>query len=272
MMIRLAAHLRSFVTQHADEYVLAGTAADVRLAKNDGRTAIAFDVEGLRVIGDQLSLVALLYDIGVRWMSVAYNRANQAGGGCHDQHDNGLMPLGRSILAELTRVGMVTCCSHTGYRTVCDVMEQATVPIIFSHSNASALHEHPRNIPDDLARRCAATGGVIGVNGLSIFLGHSGDLIDLLVAHVEHFIDLVGAAHVGLGLDFVYDNHELAEAVAAAAEIWPPGFGYGAGLRCISPESLPRLTEAFLARGHSETTVAGILGKNFLRVAEQVWR
>ena len=271
-MIRLAGHVRSFVSEHAGDYVLARTAADITRAKNDGRTAIAFDVEGLRVIGDQLTLVPLLYDIGVRWMSVAYNRANQAGGGCHDQHDSGLTPLGRAILAELNRVGMVTCCSHTGYRTACEVMEQATVPIIFSHSNASALHEHPRNIPDDLARRCAATGGVIGVNGLSIFLGQSGDLEDLLVAHVEHFIDLVGAEHVGLGLDFVYDNDELTEAVAAASEIWPPGFGYGPGLRCIPPESLPRLTEAFLARGHSEKSVAGILGENFLRVATRVWR
>jgi membrane dipeptidase len=271
-MIRLAAHVRGFIDEHPREYVLARTAADITQAKSDGRTAIAFDVEGLRVIGDQLSLVQLLYDIGVRWMSVAYNRANQAGGGCHDLHDNGLTPLGRGILAELTRVGVVTCCSHTGFRTAREVIEQATVPVIFSHSNAGAIFEHPRNIPDDLARRCAATGGVIGVNGLNIFLGQTGDLVDLLVAHLEHFIDIVGAQHVGLGLDFVYDNNELTEAVAAAEEIWPPGFGYGAGLRCVAPESLPRLTEALLARGHSDTTVAGILGENFLRVARQVWR
>jgi membrane dipeptidase len=271
-MVRLAAQVRAFVRQNPADYVLAGTADDIVAAKQSGRTAIAFDVEGLRVIGDELSLITFLQEIGVRWMSIAYNRANQVGGGCHDAQDHGLTELGRAILAELTRAGVIICCSHTGYRTAREVMEQASVPIIFSHSNASAIFEHPRNIPDDLARRCAATGGVIGLNGLNIFLGKTGELVDLLATHIEHFIDLVGAEHVGLGLDFVYDNEELNGAVAAAEHIWPAGFGYGPGLRCIPPESLPRLTEALLARGHSENAVAGILGENFLRVARRIWR
>jgi membrane dipeptidase len=271
-MVRLAAQVRAFVRQNPADYVLAGTADDIVAAKQSGRTAIAFDVEGLRVIGGELSLITLLQEIGVRWMSIAYNRANQVGSGCHDAQDHGLTELGRAILAELTRAGVIICCSHTGYRTAREVMEQASVPIIFSHSNASAIFEHPRNIPDDLARRCAATGGVIGLNGLNIFLGKTGELVDLLATHIEHFIDLVGAEHVGLGLDFVYDNEELSSAVADAEHIWPPGFGYGPGLRCVPPESLPRLTEALLARGHSENVVAGILGENFLRVARRVWR
>jgi membrane dipeptidase len=271
-MVRLAAYVRAFVRENPGEYLLAGTADDIVAAKQSGRTAIAFDVEGMRVIGEQLSLVSFLQEIGVRWMSVAYNRANQVGSGCHDAHDNGLTELGRDILKELTRAGVIICCSHTGYRTAREVMEQTTVPIIFSHSNAGAIFEHPRNIPDDLARRCAATGGVIGLNGLNIFLGKSGELVDLLATHIEHFIDLVGAEHVGLGLDFVYENDELSCAVAAAEHIWPPGYGYGSGLRCVPPESLPRLTEALLSRGYSEDTVAGILGENFLRIARQVWR
>lgn len=271
-VIRMAAHFRAWVLANADEFVLATQADDVLRAKQQGRTAVAFDVEGSQLVSDQLSLVQLFYDVGVRWMLLVFNRGNRIGGGCHDAVDPGLSPLGHRLLDEFDRVGMVTCCSHTGYRTAREVLDRAVKPVIFSHSNARAVFDHPRNLTDDLITGCAATGGVVGVNGLHIFLGQRTDLLGQFVRHIDHMVQLVGPHHVGIGLDYVYDQATLFRELAAAPGVWPHGFGYEAGMAFLEPEALPGVTEQLLARGYGEDDVRAILGGNFLRVAAQVWR
>ncbi|MBK9967475.1 MAG: MFS transporter, partial [Holophagales bacterium] len=185
--LRTLADMRHWLKARPDEYVLIGTADDVERARATGRLAVGFDIEGANAIADQPSLIETYYDLGVRWMLLAYNRNNRVGGGCQDE-DTGLTAYGREVIAEMERVGMQVCCSHTGYRTVRDVFEVVTKPVIFSHSNARAVHAHPRNVPDDLIRACAATGGVVGLNGLSVFLGPGEDLVETFVRHVEHVV------------------------------------------------------------------------------------
>ena len=170
--LRMIAALRHWILARPQEYLLLLEPDDIERARATGRLAVGFDIEGANAVGDQLSLIQLYYDLGVRWMLMAYNTSNRAGGGCQDD-DGGLTTFGRSIVAEMERVGMLLCLSHTGHRTVREVLAVATQPLIFSHSNCSALHPHPRNIPDDLIRACAATGGVVGINGVGIFLGHN---------------------------------------------------------------------------------------------------
>jgi membrane dipeptidase len=185
--------------------VLVETAADVDRARQEDKVSIAFDVEGMTPLdeGDN-GLIQLFYDLGVRWMLIAYNRKNAAGGGCLDDDDPGLSAHGRAMLAEMKRVGMVVCCSHTGHRTGRDVMANADNPVIFSHSNASAVWSHYRNIPDELIKACAATGGVVGVNGIGIFLGENDARPELVFRHIDHMVQLVGPDHVGLALDYVF--------------------------------------------------------------------
>ena len=159
--LRVLAHFRHFVQQHPEKYLLVHSLADVQEAKRGGRLGVCFNLEGTRALGDQLSMVELFHSLGVKWMLMAYNRNNSVGGGCQD-NDSGLTLFGRQVLDEMTRVGMLPCCSHTGWRTAMQVMEHVGGPVIFSHSNSHAVHAHPRNIPDELIKACAATGGVIG--------------------------------------------------------------------------------------------------------------
>jgi membrane dipeptidase len=270
-LVRMAAAIRNYVARRPDDYVLAVDTGTIRSAKAAGKLAIALDVEGVYALGNQVSLVPLLYEIGVRWMLMVYNRANLAGSGCHDAEDGGLTALGREFVREMDRVGLVKCCSHTGYRTAMEVFEQSTKPTIFSHSNPRALHDHPRNIPDELIDACAQSGGVVCINGIGIFLGDNDIRVQRFVDHVDYVVQRVGPNHVGVGLDYMFDMAGMDAALSSGANIWPEGFGYQAGIKCFPPEDLPAVTEELLRRGYDEDSIRRILGGNLLRVADQVW-
>jgi membrane dipeptidase len=269
--LRTLADMRHWLKARPAEYVLIDTADDVERARATGRLAVGFDIEGANAIADQPSLIETYYDLGVRWMLLAYNRNNRVGGGCQDE-DTGLTAYGREVIVEMERVGMQVCCSHTGYRTARDVFEVVTKPVIFSHSNARAVHAHPRNVPDDLIRACAATGGVVGLNGLSVFLGPGEDLVETFVRHVEHVVSLVGPEHVALGLDYVFDRQELDEILVKMRATFPPGLGYDEPLRFVEPEQLERVVEILLSRGFRTADLEALLGGNLLRLARTVWK
>src|ERR1700683_5432399 len=108
--LRVLSFMRRWVTQHPDAYCLVSTVADVRRCKSEVKLGIVFDVEGMCPVEEDLSFVQTFYELGVRWMLIAYNRNNKAGGGCQDR-DSGLTGCGRQIIDEMQRVGMVLCCS-----------------------------------------------------------------------------------------------------------------------------------------------------------------
>ena len=164
------AGFRQWIREHGEHYVLADTVADIKRAKANGQLAVFFDIEGGNAVAAHPGLVEIFYRLGVRWMLFAYNRNNKLGGGCMDE-DTGLTDYGRQIIDEMERVGMVLCCTHVGHRTAREAMEYSHQPVIFSHSNASAVYPHVRNIPDDLMKACARSGGVVNINGVGLFLG-----------------------------------------------------------------------------------------------------
>lgn len=269
--LRMLAALRRWLRVHADRYLLLERAGDVERARTSGRLAVGFDIEGADAIGEQLSLVQLYYDLGVRWMSLAYNRNNRAGGGCQDE-DGGLTDFGRALVAEMERVGMLVCLSHTGHRTAREVLALATRPVIFSHSNCAALHAHPRNIPDQLIRACAATGGVVGINGVGIFLGKNDITSATYARHVDHVVQLVGTAHVAVALDYVFDTRELETFVATMQHTFPPGLGYELGARFVPPEQIEEIVGELIGLGYRDEDLHAILGGNLLRLARTAWK
>ena len=269
--LRMLAALRQWVLARPEEYLLLLRPEDVERAHATGRLAVGFDIEGANAVGDQLSLIQLYYDLGVRWMLMAYNQPNRVGGGCQSD-DQGLTAFGRSVVAEMERVGMQVCLSHTGHRTVRDVLAVATRPVIFSHSNCAALHEHPRNISDDLIRACAATGGVVGINGVGIFLGRNDISSQTYARHVDHVVQLVGPAHVSMALDYVFDTRELEEYLQQMKDTFPPGLGYELGARFMPPEQLEEIVGLLQGWGYGDDALKALLGGNLLRLARQVWK
>ena len=269
---RVLAAFRRWI-EASDDFALAGTAEEVRAARAAGRMAVAFDLEGMNALDGSLDLLHLVHALGVRQILFAYNRNSIAGGGCHDE-DRGLTDFGRAAISEMNDLGILIDCSHCGYRTTMEAMERSHAPVIFSHSNPRALRDHGRNIRDEPARACAATGGVIGVNGIGLFLGEDDIRTPTIADHVEYLLDLVGPEHVGIGLDYFFEadvDASFQETLAGNEAYWPREQYPGGSIRCAAPVQLRELTAELLVRGRGEAEVRAVLGGNFLRVAERVW-
>jgi membrane dipeptidase len=270
---KVAAAFRRGILERPDRFVLAETADDVREAQRSGRLAVTFDLEGTEPLDGEVALLGAYHALGVRTCLIAYNQRNRAGGGCHDDPSDGLTGFGLELVREMNRLGILVDATHCSVQTTFDLFEASKDPVIFSHSVPRSVKDHDRNITDEQMRACAATGGVVGINGVGLFLGPNDASTESVVRAVEAAVDVVGPQHVGLGLDYVFDQDELNAFLLENADTFPAGSGYEAGvaMEFASPAQLPEVRAALLDRGHSEEDVRGIMGDNFLRVAEAVW-
>ncbi len=267
-VVQVLAGFRNYLKARPNDYVLVSKVADIHEAKRTEKLAIAFDLEGSEPLLGNMNLISLYYDLGVRQMLLAYNLDNRASGGCMEGKI-GLTAFGRQVIQEMNRVGMIVDVTHVGYKASMETFECSSTPVIFSHSNPNAVREHVRNISDEQMKACAKTGGVIGINGIGDFLGDTDS--ETVAKHIEYVIGLVGPEHVGLGLDYVVDKQELLEYFKNHPNKFPPSktLDY---LAFVEPEQFPDITDLLLKRGYSDAVIRGILGENFLRVAEQTWK
>ena len=267
----LAAY-RRWILARPERFVLAGSTADIDRARTEGKFALSFDIEGMNALNGNLDMVGTYHALGVRQMLFAYNLNNAAGGGCHDE-DHGLTEFGCAVVREMNRVGMLVDCSHAGHRTTLDIMQESTRPVVFSHSNPAAVWNHQRNIHDDQIRACAATGGVIGLNGMGIFLGDNDIAVDTLIRHLSYVSDLTGPQHIGFGFDYSPAlDIDIGEILASRPDFWPDGQQYDTrGIKHAGPELLPPLIDAMADSGFSDDDIRGFLGENFRRVAAKAW-
>jgi membrane dipeptidase len=268
--IKTIARFRAWLQTQPKHYILVRKTADIKRAKREGKLAVAFDLEGMNSLNGDVNMVNVYYELGVRQMLFAYNLNNLVGGGCHDT-DTGLTDLGRAVIREMNRVGMLVDCSHSAYRTTMEAMEASQAPVIFSHSCAKALWRHGRNITDEQIKACARTGGVIGINGIGNFLGRNDISSGKFVDHVAHVAGLVGARHVGVSLDYAFDAENVDDLVSGNSRFWPKE-EYQTDSLYLPPEQLPEIVETMVRRGFGDAEIIGILGGNFLRVAKAVWK
>jgi membrane dipeptidase len=236
------------------------------------RLAVSFHLEGTRCFERNLDLVDAFYKLGIRHALLAFNNANSAGGGCAE-HDGGLTAYGRSLVAEMERVGMLLDLSHTGRRTSLEAIEVAKKPVVFSHSNADAVEPHWRNLTDDQIRACAATGGLVGISGSSGYLGDPKAGTPAVFRHLDYIVTLIGPQHVGFGFDVVFDAQPLNEWVRRRPHEWPgtdspdwPGYSY------VQPWQIHELLEEMVKAGYSEKDIRNICGGNYLRICSEVWK
>jgi membrane dipeptidase len=255
----------------ADKYVFVESVDDILRAKKEGKLALGFHHQGTNALQGDVNMVSLYYRLGVRSLLLCYNSKNSVGDGCHEPTNAGLSSFGRTLIKEMNRVGMLVDCSHTGHRTTMEAMEVSTSPVIFSHSNARALCDHERNIRDDQIKACAQSGGVIGMNGMGIYIADNDASNEAMFRHVDYMCEMVGWQHVGLGLDYVYFADGFYKLIRSKPDMYPPA-DYPIPQQFFDPEQLVGLTALMLDHGYQPEHIHGILGGNYLRVARQVWK
>jgi membrane dipeptidase len=284
--------VHAMTARYAGDLALATTRADVERAWSHGLIASLMGAEGGHSIDSSLGTLRMLHALGVRYLTLTHNdNVPWADSATDVPVLGGLSPFGREVVREMNRLGMLVDLSHVSADTMRDALEVTEAPVVFSHSSARAVCDHPRNVPDDVLERLAGNGGVCMVTFVPKFVSpavREWDLetrdaaevagvdvdddtsygafvderrlsnpaptasIDDVVAHCEHVREVAGAEHIGLGGD--YDG----------VDVLPDGLEDVSGY--------PRLLAALADRGWSDTDLAALTSGNVLRVLGEAER
>jgi membrane dipeptidase len=256
-----------------EEIELVRTGVDIDRVKQQGKVGVLLAFEGAEPLGFDLSALRLFHAVGLRMLSLTWSRRNAFGDGAWENESRGgLTRLGRQAVAELERLGIIVDVSHASDQTARDILSVVTRPVVASHSNARALREHARNMPDEILRAVAETGGVVGVTAVPGFIGDQPATVGAWVDHLEHVVQVAGIEHVGVGADFIQHVEEMGATLEMAT--WGPDWGPRLppfeGMS--APEHLPALTAELLRRGFSEADMTRVFHGNYFRVFREVLR
>ncbi|MEW6359482.1 MAG: membrane dipeptidase [Planctomycetota bacterium] len=241
-----------------EDLILVTKTDDILRTQKEGKVGIFFDCNCVQMIEDSLEMLSVLYRLGYRQMLLArFSRNLVVDSWVQSRTGGGLTPFGEAAVREMNRIGMIIDLSHTSDPGFWDVLEVSDDPVICSHSNARAVHYHPRNLTDDQIKAIAQKGGVIGL--MCVFIGPGKEHSDMKswniddprfqkwLDHYDHMFNLVGPDYLGWGSD-----------------------GYITMI--ATPAEIPKLTEGLLRRGHSEQDIRKFLGENYLRVFRDIVR
>ncbi len=283
--------------KYPNQLMMATSVADIRRAKREGKVAALMGIEGGHAIENSLSALRDFYRLGIRYMTLTHNNTNDWADACCDTaKHNGLSDYGKEVVREMNRLGMFVDISHVSDKTMSDVLDISTAPVIASHSSARALSNHRRNIPDELLRRIAKNGGVVMINFYPAFIDEK-----VRVANEERNTRLK-TQYDELNERYKNDPKQLEEEtnklnaanplpssplsvlidhidhVAKVAGIDHVGIGSDfdgvpflpEGMKDIS--QLPNITYELLKRGYSENDIRKVLGENLLRAFAEAER
>ena len=271
--MRQIGRVKREIRERSGWLVLASSVSDIREAQANDKLAVGFHFQETLPFENCLDMIQVYYDLGVRHALLAYNQKNLVGDGCAERTDAGLSNYGVAVVREMNRVGMLVDGSHSGYRTTMDAMEIGESPFIFSHSNPNTICPHYRSIKDDQIKACAQTGGVIGINGVGYWVGDINASTEAIFRCLDYTVEMVGDKHVGLGFDYVNNLDGIIDAVRNAPLAWPPYEGKEmVKHNYAGAEQMVELVQMMLDHGYSDDSIIGILGENWARLCEAVWK
>lgn len=278
------------VERYPNDLMIAYSTADIRRAKQQKKIAALMGIEGGHAIEDSLMALRNFYRLGVRYMTLTHNNTNNWADSCCDEaKHNGLSEFGKEVVREMNRIGMLIDVSHISDKTMSDVLDISTAPVIASHSSARALADRTRNIPDELLKRIAKNGGVVMVNFFPVFIDQKAvEAVQEREARLKPEFEQLREKYKDSPDRFEEERLKLLAAhplpptalsvlvdhfdhIAKVAGIDHVGIGSdfdGVPSLPIDMEDiskLPNLTYELLRRGYSEKDVRKILGENFLR-------
>lgn len=189
---------------YSDAITLCRNLDETEKALEAKKVAVILTIEGGDVLNGDMSVLRLLYKLGVRLMTLTWNYRNEIADGCLDEiSGGGLTPFGRDVIGEMNRLGMLIDLSHISERGFWDAVELSEMPVILSHSNARKICRHVRNVSDEQLIAVKNKRGVVCVNFYPKFLNDSGKAgISDIIRHIEHIAGIIGTDHIGFGSDF----------------------------------------------------------------------
>ena len=253
--------------------MLCRTFAEIEQAQSEGRIALLLTMEGAEPLGDDLHLLHIFHELGLRSISLTHARENAAASGgifaASGSPATGLTSFGRELVQECERLGIMIDLAHinpAGFEEICAL---TTRPLIVSHSNARRYYDMERNMSDEQIKMIGARGGVIGINAILVSPKKEEATLDRYVDHIEHVANLIGIDGVGIGFDFcefLWRQMPDAEREALQAKLTTPHF-----LPDLGNHSHARnLTRKLIERGFSDEQIEKILRGNWLRVLRQL--
>ena len=250
--------------------------SDIETAKSENKVAVVLGLQSTKCLENNLDLLDIFYNLGVRIIQLTYQRKCWVGNGCGERTDDGLSKFGIEVVRRMNELGILVDLSHCGSKTTMEAIKFSEKPVAFTHSNPRALRDTVRNKTDEQIKMLAGKGGVMGLNVFAPFCkGGPSATLDDFIDMIDYLVNLVGVDHIGLGFDYFPFMSKEQFAVWKANN---PEIGKGVDYetkhlkQLESIHFLPELTKGLVRRGYSEKEIEKILGQNFLNLLKEVWR